>query len=200
MLDINGLYPHYLTKNFNEAMLKPIFVLGFVLVFCGINAEISNASDTFPPKKSAIINAIGTLITGKLTGGPNAGSFSAKSINPTCSMGLTGAKSFGNQYSVSGKGDNDFSSLQLIVDDYDAAKKGTEKFYLKVAFGKRLLGKKYEINNSSNSLTGKKQGTGKLTIKENGAIKTVTITGKTKDGIEIVTTIVCNSIITSHGK
>ena len=111
-------------------------------------------------------------------------------------MGLTGEKSFGNQYSVSGKGEHEFSSLQLIVDDYNEAKGGTDKFYVKIAFGKRLVGNKYEINSSSNALTGKKQGSGKLTIRENGSSKTVLITGKTADGVEITATLICNSFIT----
>ncbi|MEI9957110.1 MAG: hypothetical protein WDM90_12590 [Ferruginibacter sp.] len=113
-------------------------------------------------------------------------------------MGLTGKKSFGNQYSVSGKADNEFSSLQLLVDDYEAAKSGTDKFYISVAFGKILMGNKYEINGSDNSISGKKQGSGKLTIIEIGGSKVVHVAGKTSDGINISVDISCNTVLTDE--
>jgi len=146
--------------------------------------------------KSVIETTGGTQIKVVLTGGANAGSYTASSAESTCSMGLTGKKSFGNQYSVSGKSDNEFSSLQLLVDDYEAAKLGTDKFYIKVAFGKRLMGNKYEINGSDNSISGKKQGIGKLTIIEIGGSKVVHVAGKTSDGINISADISCNTVLT----
>jgi hypothetical protein len=152
-----------------------------------------------PAEKISTDGNAGTTITVTLTGGVNAGSFTASSAEPTCSMGLTGPKSFGNQYSVGGKAPDEFSSLQLIVDDYEAAKSGTDKFYIKVAFGKRLEGNKYEINGSDNSLAGKKQGSGKLTINESGAVKTATIQGKTADGVSIDAILTCNEVITAQG-
>jgi hypothetical protein len=179
----------------NAVMLKSILIAGSVFLFGGLIEHPSNGTTYFSSPA-----AVGSTITGKITGGPNAGSFSATSADPTCSMGLTGPKSFGNQYSVGGKADNEFSSLQLIVDDYEAAKKGTDKFYVKVAFGKRLVGKKYEINGSDNSMAGKKQGSGKLTIKESGSTKTASLSGKTADGIEINVTLVCNAVVTAQGK
>ncbi len=149
-------------------------------------------------EKPAGSGTAGTQITVTLTGGTNAGSYSAGSAEPTCSMGLTGEKSFGNQYSVSGKADNEFSSLQLMVDDYEAAKSGTDKFYIKVAFGKRLQGKAYEINGSDNSIGGKKQGSGKLTIAETGGSKVVHVEGKTSDGVAVKADITCITILTMN--
>jgi hypothetical protein len=151
-----------------------------------------------PADKPAASGSGGTKMAVTLTGGANAGSFTASSAEATCSMGLTGEKSFGNQYSVSGKADNEFSSLQLIVDDYEAAKAGTQKFYFKVAFGKRLMGNKYEINGSDNSLAGKKQGSGKLTITETGGSKLAHIEGKTSDGVGIVADITCITTLTMN--
>ena len=181
-------------------MLKVLLITGTMFLFgekhIGSPKSDRHASGT----NSSPAVAAATTITGKITGGPHAGTFSATSAEPTCSMGLTGPKSFGNQYSVGGKADNEFSSLQLLVDDYEAAKKGTDRFYVKIAFGKRLVGKKYEISGSDNSMAGKKQGSGKLTIKESGSVKTATFTGKTSDGIEITATLVCNSVVTAQGK
>lgn len=181
-------------------MLKFIFIAATVSLF-SLNDSRKASVPTFSLIENSVpVSAPGTTISGKIIGGPNAGNFSATSADPTCSMGFTGPKSFGNQYSVSGKADNEFSSLQLIVDDYESAKKGTDKFYIKIAFGKRLVGKKYEISGSENSMAGKKQGSGKLTIKENGAVKTVTVTGKTSEGIEISATLICNVVISAQGK
>ena len=183
--------------------MKKIFVSVFsvLLMTACNNTSDTKKSDAVTPADKPVIAASsgsGTEIKLTLTGGANAGVYSAVSAEPTCSMGLTGEKSFGNQYSVSGKADNEFSSLQLLVDDYEAAKAGTEKFYIKVAFGKRLVGKAYEINGSDNSIAGKKQGSGKITITETGGNKVAHVEGKTSDGVGITADITCLSTITTN--
>jgi hypothetical protein len=50
-------------------------------------------------------------------GGPHDGTYDAKSNEITCTFGFAGSGSWGNQYSVTGKKPNEFSSLQLIVPD-----------------------------------------------------------------------------------
>lgn len=173
-------------------------IAAFLFLSCN-NTETSktDSKEISKPEteKNTVSGSNATEIKVTLTGGANTGSYSATSAEPTCSMGLTGEKSFGNQYSVSGKADNEFSSLQLMVDDYEAAKSGTNKFYIKVAFGKRLQGNKYEINGSDNSTAGKKQGGGKLTIIESGNSKTAHVDGKTAEGVSLVADISCQSII-----
>ena len=159
-------------------------------------SEDSNATDPATNEASGG-GAAGTEITVTLTGGANSGTYNATSADATCSEGLTGANSFGNQYSVKGKADNELSSLQLIIDNKDAAKKGTDQFYIKVAFGKILLGKKYEINGGTTYLTMPKTGSGKATLMESGSTKTVVVEGKTADGVGISATIKCNSVITN---
>ncbi|SDM79928.1 hypothetical protein [Siphonobacter aquaeclarae] len=133
----------------------------------------------------------GSRITVTLTGGANAGTYTVSTPKTTCSKGLTGPASFGNQYSEKGKSDAEFSSLQLIVDDASAAGTGTDKFYVKVAFGKVLVGRKYEINGSSNPMAGAKTGKGTLSLKEGGGKKTVTLEGETADGVKIRVTLEC---------
>lgn len=184
--------------------MKKTFIIGLsIFLFACHGTEATKVTDSAGDKKSTAPTSTSgnaTKITLQITGGANAGSYAASSDEPTCSMGLTGPKSFGNQYSVNGKADNEFSSLQLIVDDYDAAKAGTDKFYIKVSFGKVLEGKAYEINGSDNSLAGKKQGSGKLTLAESGNTKTATITGKTTDGVTIDATLICNAVVTASGQ
>ena len=181
--------------------MKKIFLPGAAIVLFAAFGAFKTASRTPNYSKAAIVKSrpvVGTQITVKLTGGANPGTFTATSAEPTCSMGLTGPKSFGNQYSVGGKKDNEFSSLQLIVDDYAAAKSGTSKFYIKVAFGKRLMGNAYIINGSDNSISGAKEGTGKLTIKESLTSRTAHVEGTTKAGVAIVADLTCYSVITNH--
>ncbi|MGC4101711.1 putative periplasmic lipoprotein [Ferruginibacter sp.] len=185
-------------------MKRILFPLAAILFLsaCNNNPDKKNTEAVTPAAPAVdkpATSSAGSSIKVTLTGGANAGSYTASSETATCSMGATGPKSFGNQYSVSGKAANEFSSLQLIVDDYEAAKSGTDKFYIKVAFGKVLVGNKYEINGSDNSLAGKKQGSGKLTIHESGSTKTATIQGKTADGVALDATLICSEVIAMPG-
>ena len=100
-----------------KKLIAPFLV---VLIVASCNNSDSKKTDSTattttdkPADKPAVTESGGTKMTVVLTGGANAGSYTASSAEATCSMGLTGEKSFGNQYSVSGKADNEFSSLQL---------------------------------------------------------------------------------------
>ncbi|HET7117060.1 MAG TPA: hypothetical protein VFI29_11245 [Hanamia sp.] len=184
--------------------MKKIIIIASALFFLGCNSSTNSKTDnattgntsTATTKTDAATSGLpGTEITLTLKGGANAGSYSARSVDPTCSEGLTGDNSFGNQYSVKGKADNELSSLQLIIDDKNAAKKGTDKFSIMVGFGKLAGGKTYEINTRDNS----KEGSGKATLTETGHSKIVIIEGKTADGIIILATITCHGVMTPNG-
>ena len=129
----------------------------------------------------------GSVISVTITGGPNAGIYHVITKEETCSEGLTGENSFANQYSESGKKDNELSNLQLIIDDKNSAKNGTDKFSIQVSFGKL---KSYRINTRSSS----KEGSGQVTLTESGQTKTAEVEGKTADGIGISATIKCYSM------
>ncbi len=84
-----------------------------------------------------------------------------------------------------GKKDNELSSVQVIVDNYEAAKRGEETdFNINVGFGKIAFGKSYTI----------KTGDGKLSVTESGMGKVVKIAGTSKDGVKISAVIVCMTI------
>lgn len=201
-------YKQYFSKKQNDTMKKSI-IIATAFLLLGCNSSTNNQAENKIPASgtaasSSAINSVppsatGTEISVTLTGGANAGTYTAASAGPTCSEGLTGKNSFGNQYSVQGKADNEFSSLQLIIDDKDAAKNGTDKFYLKVAFGKILHGKAYQINGGTTFLSIPKTGSGRATLDESGNTKTVTIEGKTKDGVGISAKIVCHGVETPNG-
>ena len=97
------------------------------------------------------------------------------SKDPTCSEGLTGKNSFGNQYSDNGRADNQLSSLQLIIDNKNAAKKGDDKFSFQVKFGKLIGGKSYSINTRDDNSDKSNDGSGTATLTESGSTKTVVI-------------------------
>lgn len=174
-------------------MKRMILLAATLFLFACNNSSNNYANDTTNSDSSASSadeNTSGqtaSVIKVTLTGGDNEGIYKVTSAEPTCSMGLTGKNSFGNQYSEDGKKDNELSSVQMIIDDVEAAKKGTDKFKITISFGKLFQGKSYEIKENS--------GSGTATFSESGDIKTVTVEGKTKDGVGISATITCNSVI-----
>ncbi len=166
-------------------------VVAALIVSC--NSSSTKADNTSPDNAavqpaSATDNGKGTEITVNLTGGSNAGTYKVSSKESTCSMGLTGEKSFGNQYSETGKGEKELSSVQMIADNYGEAKKGTSNFNVQFGFGSLVNGSSYSLNPNKNS------GSGKLTITENGSAKIATVEGKTKDGVGIKAVITCKTV------
>ncbi|MCC7401292.1 MAG: hypothetical protein IT214_07385 [Chitinophagaceae bacterium] len=182
--------------------MKKIITIAATLFFLGCNISGNKTANTPSGNTSATTTTTDAATTGSggsdisvtLTGGTNAGTYHVMSKETTCSEGLTGENSFGNQYSEKGKADNELSSLQLIIDDKNAAKNGTSKFSISIGFGKLLNGKTYNI-----STLEKSSGSGKATLTESGSTKTVVVEGKTADGIGISVTLVCNKIMTING-
>ena len=131
----------------------------------------------------------------KLTGGGNAGTYDVTSATTTCSCNIMQGMAFGNQYSI--KDGPSVTSLQLIVPDKAKAMAGTNVFYVSVAFGKRLMGPKYELGKESLTVTEKANGT--LKLSEAGGITTVNITGTTKAGVKVEIKLDCTKMMNSAG-
>jgi hypothetical protein len=142
-----------------------------------------------------VVHAQNTKIHVKLTGGKNAGTYDVTSAETTCSCNISKGIAFGNQYSI--KDGPSVTSLQLIAPDRTKAIRGTDVFYIKVAFGKRLIGPKYELGKESMTVTEKATGTLKLSETTNSTI--ATITGTTKDGVKIELKLECFKLMTSAG-
>ena len=188
--------------------MKELITIATALLFLGCNSSNNNKAANIPAdsvsapssKTDATDSGLeGSEISVTLTGGDNAGTYHVTTKEPTCSEGLTSENSFGNQYSEKNKADNELSSLQLIIDDKNAAKNGTDKFSMAITFGKLLVGKSYEINTRDDNSGKGKDGSGKATLTENGGSKTVIIQGKTSDGVGISATLICNKIMTANG-
>ena len=147
------------------------------------NSGDGTASPISTPKGSG---GTATTIHLVIGGGPHAGTYDAKSDNLTCTYGFAGSGSWGNQYSVTDKKPNEFSSLQLIVPDTKDAADGTNRFMMTAGFGELLQPgyTEYTINTGA-SLSGssddvKKEGSGTITVEDRGKSGKVTFKGKTK--------------------
>jgi hypothetical protein len=123
-----------------------------------------------------------------------AGSYTATCKNSCCSWGIAGENVFGNQYSETGKGPKELSSVQLIVDNV----KGnvtTKEFTLTVSFGE-LFGKDSKSFNVD-TRKGRTQGSGTLDLQYSGDKATVSIKGVTAEGPSIDLKMECNKVMTT---
>lgn len=130
-------------------------------------------------------------------GGPHAGTYDAKSHDITCTYGFAGKGSWGNQYSVTGKKPNEFSSLQLIVPDTKDAADGTDKFLITAAFGE-LMQPGY-TDHTINTTKDNKEGSGSITVDDKGKTGKVSFKGKTKDNVTLEGTIDCHQLMRGDG-
>jgi hypothetical protein len=130
-----------------------------------------------------------------IAGGAHAGTYDAKSSDITCTYGFAGPGSWGNQYSVTGKKPNEFSSLQLIVPNTKGAADGTDKFLLTAGFGELMQPgyTEHTINSSGGEVN--KEGSGTITVNDRGKTGMVTFKGKTKDDVTLEGTIDCHQLM-----
>lgn len=155
----------------------------------GATSAPAGGTPVAPPPAGGSATDISLL----LSGGPDDGTYEAHSTDLTCSHGLIGEDSWGNQYS---DGDVDgFSSLQLIVDDATAAASGTSEFQVTVGMGV-LFGDDYrEYNINTRPDAPEQTGSGTVTIADTGTTARVTIQGETDDGVTIDALIQCNQVL-----
>lgn len=139
-----------------------------------------------------------TTIHLTVQGGPHAGTYDAESKDITCTYGFAGPGTWGNQYSVTGKTPNEFSSLQLIVDAKDAAD-GTDQFLMTVGFGELMKDGYSEHTINTGKSASKKQGSGTIRIDDRKTGGKVTFKGKTEDGVGLEGSIDCHEMMRSEG-
>ena len=186
-----------LKKQFGIALAAMV-----LLSACGNNGEDSNNSadtaqvngsgDTktktgFEDKRRADIKLV-------VSGGDNAGTYNTVCRDACCSFAIAGEKTFGNQYSETGKGANELSSVQLVVENVTSGStKTTNEFLVTVSFGE-LFGensKTYTINTQK----GKGEGSGTVTVQYANDKAHVTLKGKTKEGVELDLDMECHKVI-----
>ena len=175
-------------------------VLGLVLAACG-GGDGKAAGDAGGEGSSTVQVPTGggtaTTIHLVIGGGPHAGTYDVKSSDVTCTYGFAGKGSWGNQYSVTGKKPNEFSSLQLIVPDTKDAADGTDVFLMTAAFGE-LMQPGYS-EHTINTTKDNKQGSGTITVDDKEKTGKVTFKGKAGDGTTLEGTIDCHQLMRSDG-
>lgn len=129
-----------------------------------------------------------------ITGGDLAGSYSATCKDGCCSWGIAGENVFGNQYSETGKGPKELSSVQLIVDNVKG-NTSTKEFTLTVSFGPLFSNGSKSFNIDTRK--GKNKGSGTLDLQYSGDKATVTIKGVTAEGPSIDLNMQCDKVMTA---
>ena len=141
-------------------------------------------------------SAVRANINVTITGGDMAGSYAAECKDACCSWGLAGENVFGNQYSETGKGPKELSSVQLIVDGVTSGKKSTNAFLVTVSFGE-LFGKDSKSFNID-TRKGEKKGSGTVDVEYDGQKALVIIKGVSAEGPSIDLKMTCNKVITAQ--
>jgi hypothetical protein len=153
-----------------------------------------SASTSNPQPASTSTTSEKASINVTITGGDMAGTYSATCKDGCCSWGIAGENVFGNQYSETGKGAKDLSSVQLIVDNVKG-NTTTKEFTLTVGFGE-LFGKDTKTFNID-TRQGRSKGSGTLDLQYSGDKATVTIKGVSGEGPSIDLKMECNKVMTT---
>jgi hypothetical protein len=122
----------------------------------------------------------GATATVTLTGGPDAGTYSAEG-NPNCSYGLVGQGIWGAQFSVDA-GEGELSSVQFVWPEPNVE---DAHFSVSVSIGPLLSGNTYSIRDE--------EGTGEATRNGSGAV--LHGTGTDAEGVTIDATVNCPAVM-----
>lgn len=174
-----------------------------IILFSSCSGNNSKSSDSTPSSDTTQSAATSTTKTNDapvkaninvtLTGGDYNGSYSTVCKEGCCSWGIAGENTFGNQYSETGKGPKELSSVQLIVNDVKEGSKSTKEFTLTVGFGELFseTGKTFTIDTRE----GRTKGSGTLDLQYSGDRATVTIKGVSQEGPAIDLKMECNKVM-----
>lgn len=173
-------------------------------MFSGCSDEAKPADETPDSTAAADGNATNSGNANKkeraaikltLTGGAFAGTYNATCTDACCSYGIAGETTFGNQYSETGKGEKDLSSVQLVVEDV-TGDKTTSEFLVTVTIGDFLNPKSTSYTIDTRKKADDKKGSGNIDLKYSNNKATVKLVGKTADGVEINLDMECFRVLT----
>jgi hypothetical protein len=180
--------------------LLSLFTTVILFVSCGENKTVDTTTSS-RKKTEEQPNPATTKASGKarstirltISGDAMAGTYDAVCTEACCSYGIAGDKTFGNQYSATGKGPKELSSVQLIVDDV-TGNKSTKEFFLTVSFGELFTkdSKSFTINTRNDNA----KGSGTLELQYSGEKAEVHIKGTSKEGAQIDLQMECNKMVT----
>ena len=195
----------------------PAFVLALILAACGggtSSPAASGADDD--PAESAVASIPASApaaddddpgsdggdgpagdgaasIEVSVTGGEFEGDYTGSVPDGGCSRGATGENTFGLQYSTDEAG-VDIGSLQLVVNDAEAASSGgSDDFLMLIEFGELFAGTQMEVEPPA------EQGSGTVSLDDRGDTATITLDVETAEGVGIAATVECHSVFDFGG-
>ena len=163
----------------------------------------TGVAGTPPASASAAPVPGGSVATVTLTGGPDAGTYTAPAdIAPNCSEGIIGPDGWGVQLSNFAAADNELGSIQLVsaapgkADDEGAFFGGTE-FLITITIGAALgeTSRNYEVGVYTESADKETSGEGSAQVTDNGATAVIHAIATTADGVGIDATVNCPSVV-----
>lgn len=176
------------------SQLACAFALALAACTKGDTGPKPQTSDTEIKVPGVSQGGTATTIHLVVQGGAHAGTYDVKSSDLTCTYGFAGPGSWGNQYSVTGKNPDEFSSLQLIVPDTKDAADGTDNFLLTAGFGELMKSGYSEVSINATA-DGEKEGNGRVIVQDGGQSGKVTFQGRSKDNVALEGTIDCHQLM-----
>ena len=154
----------------------------------------------FPVCGSAALAATGPGITEivhlNVMSGPHAGKHELQGTRGACTYNLGQLPgthgSWGNILSIDDPDPDKFTSLILTVPDTQAAKSGTDAFYLSAGFG--VLGDNDAYKVDTRPHTRNKYGSGTVTVEDEGKTARVTFVFQSIEGVKVEGSIDCKKV------
>ena len=158
------------------------------------SGDASGSSAAAAVENKAVAAALGggSTLRVAVAGGRHAGQHEKKQDMPTCSIGYAGKGAWGNAASDTDDKEG-LVGMDLVVSDTAAAYRGTSDFMATVYFDDRLQEKNQLMLEPK-----KGKGTGTVKVERRGDKATVTVDGKTADGVGVKATVDCDNVMTAE--
>lgn len=169
-------------------------LLVVALVACG-NADTDPSQDTAPAagEPPAATPAVGagstTTMRVVVTGGSKAGTWTKLQTSPNCTMGYADEGAFGVAANELDAGGDGLLGVDIIVPDAANAASGTPDFRFIAYIGGSDTANQLEIHPKKN------KGSGTASVERRGRAATVTVRGRTADGVEIDASVECSTVL-----
>ncbi len=174
--------------------LSMFAVLSLVACSSGEDAEPAADSVVAGPDSSSVEAFAAmdapTAMMVTLTGGPNAGTYTASSGSQTCSVGANGEDVWSSQF-VDDTASSGLGSMQVMIPGEERARQGTQTFYFAIVLGNFMQGTDYVIETRPQT---QNAGGGTARVVDTGESATITVDGATRDSVQIHAEIRCRDV------
>ncbi|HUF31211.1 MAG TPA: hypothetical protein VMM77_11225 [Gemmatimonadaceae bacterium] len=168
----------------------------FTLVACSTGDDADPAADSVVAgPDSSSVEAFAsmdapTAMMVTLTGGPNAGTYTAASGSQTCSVGANGVDVWSSQF-VDDTATSGLGSMQVMIPGEERARQGTGTFYFAMVLGNFMQGTDYVIETRPQT---QNAGSGTARVVDTGESATITVEGVTRDSVQVRAEIRCRDV------